>query len=151
MLRNDRARGPRPKGAVWPLIGKVFAACAAGAGIALLYRMGLADIGGVLILSAIIISVITFVRSGALLATRLKGRDPRSIIRLGYLEVAKAFACAGAGVDLFRGLLAGVSDGVIPEGLITEAIVLAVAVVSAMGAGLFLVRAFATFLFVRRR
>jgi hypothetical protein len=135
----------------WALIGKVIAAGIAGAGIALLYRSGLADIGGVLVLSAIIVSVITFVRSGALSASWLKHQDLSSITRLGHLELAKAFGCAGMGVDACRGLAAGVVHGLIPRGMVTGAILLSVAVVAAMGAGLFLVRWFAAYLLVRRR
>ncbi len=136
---------------VWPLIGKALAACIAGAGIGLLYRMGLANIGGVLILSAIIVSVIAFVRSGALSASWLTLPDRNSIIRLGHLELAKAFGCAGLGIDLVRTLVAGVVHGVIPATLISAVLVLSMAVLSAMGAGLFLVRWFAAYLFVRRR
>jgi hypothetical protein len=55
----------------WSLLGKVIGACLAGVGIALLYRLGFADIGGVLVLSAIIVFAITFVRSGALSAVGL--------------------------------------------------------------------------------
>jgi hypothetical protein len=54
------------KAPAWGMIGKVIAVCIAGGWIALLYRFGLADIGGVLILSAIIVSAITFVRSGVI-------------------------------------------------------------------------------------
>jgi hypothetical protein len=135
----------------WVLTGKVVAACIAGAGVALLYRMRLTDIGGVLVLSAIIISVITFLRSGALSAAWLKHRDPNSIIRLGHFELAKAFASAGIGIDLFRSLVAAVRHGLIPRGAVTGAILLSVAVIAAMGAGLFLVRWFAAYVLVRRR
>jgi hypothetical protein len=133
------------------LLGKVIAVCIAGAGITLLYRAGLADIGGVLVLSAIIVSVISFVRSGALSASWLRHRDPKSIIRLGDLELAKAFCSAGIGIDVFRGLVAGVRGSVIPAGFVTSVLVLTVAVLSAMGAGLFLVRWFAAYLLIRRR
>ena len=136
---------------LWSVIGKGIAACVAGAGISVLYRMGLADIGGVLVLSAIIVSVITFVRSGALSASWLKSRDRQSINRLGHLALAKAFACAGFGIDMTRSLLSGVTHGILPMSLVTGAIILAVAVVCAMGAGLFLVRWFAAYLWVRRR
>jgi hypothetical protein len=135
----------------WALIGKAIGAGIAGAGIALLYRSGLADIGGALVLSAIIVSVITFVRSGGLSASWLKHQDPRSIARLGDLELAKAFGCAGVGIDAFRGLAAAVVHGLIPRGMVTGAIILSVAVVAAMGAGLFLVRWFAAYLLIRRR
>jgi hypothetical protein len=113
--------------------------------------MGLADIGGVLVLSAIIVSVISFVRSGSLSASWLKSRDRQSINRLGRLELAKAFVCAGFGIDLTRSLVSGVTHGILPMSLVTAAIILAVAVVCAMGAGLFLVRWFAAYLWVRRR
>jgi len=135
----------------WPIIGKVLAVCIAGVGIALLYRFGFADIGGVSILSAIIVSVITFVRSGALSAAWLQHRNRILIIRLGYLELAKSFACAGLGIDLVRGLGFGLSHRIIPITPVTWTIILSVAVVSAMGAGLFLVRWFAAYLTVRRR
>jgi hypothetical protein len=139
------------KAPAWGVIGKVIAACIAGAGVALLYRLGFADIGGVSILSAIIVSAITFVRSGALSATWLRQRDRNAIARLGYLELAKSFACAGLGLDIVRGLGAGVHNGIVPRTPVTWAILLSVAVVSAMGAGLFLVRWFAAYLTVRRR
>jgi hypothetical protein len=139
------------KSRTWAFIGKLLAACIAGVGITLIYRMRLADIGGVLILSAIIVSVVTFVRSGALSASWLTIRDRNSIIRLGHLESAKAFGCAGAGIDLFRGLGAAVRHDLLPTGPVTVAIALTVAVVSAMGAGLFLVRWFAAYLLLRRR
>jgi hypothetical protein len=135
----------------WILTGKVVAACIAGAGIAMLYRSGLADIGGVLVLSAIIVSVITFVRSGALSASWLSHQNPNSIIRLGHFELAKAFASAGIGIDLFRTLVAAVRRGLIPRGMLTGAIILSVAVIAAMGAGLFLVRWLAAYLLIRRR
>jgi hypothetical protein len=135
------SRSPR-----WAAIGKVIAACVAGAGISVLYRMGLADIGGVLVLSAIIVSVITFVRSGALSASWLKSRDRQSINRLGHLELAKAFACAGFGIDVVRSFVS-----ILPMSLVSGAIILAVAVVCAMGAGLFFVRWFAAYLWLRRR
>jgi hypothetical protein len=133
------------------IIGKVIAVCIAGGGIALLYRFGLADIGGVLVLSAIIVSAITFVRSGALSAAWLQHRDRSRLIRLSYLELAKAFACAGLGIDLVRALGFGLSHRIVPMTPVTWTIVLSVAVVSAMGAGLFLVRWFAAYLTVRRR
>lgn len=139
------------KAPTWGLIGKVIAACIAGGGIALLYRLGFADAGGVSILSAIIVTVITFVRSGALSAGWLHDRDRNSMIRLGYLELAKAFACAGLGIDMVRGVGAGISHKIVPMTSVTWAIVLSVAVVSAMGTGLFLVRWFVAYLIVRRR
>jgi len=136
---------------MWGFTGKVLAAGIAGAGITLLYRMKLTNLGGVLILSAIIVSLITFVRSGALSASWLSIRNRNSIIRLGHLELAKAFGCAGIGIDLFRGLSAGIRHALLPAGPVTLVIALTVAVVSAMGAGLFLVRWFAAYLIVRRR
>jgi hypothetical protein len=136
---------------MWAFTGKVLAACIAGAGITLLYRMKLADIGGVLILSAMIVSAITFVRSGALSASWLSIRDRNSIIRLGHLELAKAFGCAGIGIDLFRGLSAGIRHALLPAGPVTWVLALAIAAASAMGAGLFLMRWFAAYLIVRRR
>jgi len=128
----------------------MIAVCIAGAGISLLYRIGLADIGGVLTLSAIIVSVITFVRSGALSTSWLGRKDRQSIIRAGYWELAKAFGSAGVGVDLVRTLNAGITRGLMPASLISVVIVLTVAVMSAMGAGLFLTRWFAAYLLVRR-
>jgi hypothetical protein len=139
------------KAPAWGMIGKVIAVCIAGGGIALLYRLGLADIGGVLILSAIIVSMITFVRSGSLSAAWLQRGDRQLIVRLGHLQLAKAFACAGLGIDFVRGLGLGVSHGIVPRSPVTGAIVLSVAVVSAMGSGLFLVRWFAAYLTLRRR
>jgi hypothetical protein len=139
------------KASTWGLIGKVIAVCLAGAGIALLYRLGFADIGGVSILSALIVSMITFVRSGALSAAWLQHRDRNRIIRLGYLELAKSFSCAGLGIDLVRGLGFGLSQRIVPMTPVTWTIILSVAVASAMGAGLFLVRWFAAYLTVRRR
>ncbi len=135
----------------WGMIGKVIAVCIAGGGIALLYRFGLTDLGGVLVFSAIIVSAITFVRSGALSAAWLQHRDRNRLIRLSYLELAKAFACAGLGIDLVRILGFGLSHRIVPITPVTWAIALSVAVVSAMGAGLFLVRWFAAYLTVRRR
>jgi hypothetical protein len=135
----------------WALIGKVIAVCVAGGGVALLYRLGLADIGGVLVLSAIIVSAITFARSGALSAAWLQHRDRNRVIQLGHLELAKAFACGGLGIDLVRGLGFGLSHRIVPMTPVTWTIILSVAVVSAMGAGLFLVRWFAAYLTLRRR
>jgi hypothetical protein len=135
----------------WIVIGKVLGACIAGFGIALLYRFGLADVGAVLTLSAIIVSLITFVRSGALSASWLKTRDRQSIIRARYWELAKAFGCAGIGVDLVRVLRDGISYRYMPSSALSAAILLTVAVVTAMGAGLFLTRWFAAYLFGRRR
>jgi hypothetical protein len=94
-----------------PIIGKVLAVCVAGVGIALLYRMGLADMGGAFILSAIIVSVITFVRSGALSVTWLRRENPHSIRNAARWELAKAFICAALGIDGVRLLRKGMEYG----------------------------------------
>jgi len=139
------------RAAAWSIIGKVLAACVAGVGIALLYRMGLADIGGVLILSAIIVSVITFVRSGALSVTWLRKENSHSIRNAARFELAKAFICGALGIDAVRLLRMGLERGVMDYTAVTVTLILTAAVVSAMGAGLYLTRAFAAYLFARRR
>jgi hypothetical protein len=133
------------------LIGKVAAVCIAAIGISLLYRMGLADIGGAMLLSAIIVSVITFVRSGALSVTWLHKENSHSIRNAARFELAKAFICGALGVDAVRLLRMALEHGVMPYTVVTVTLILSVAVVSAMGTGLYLTRAFAAYLFVRRR
>jgi hypothetical protein len=135
----------------WAVIGKVLAACIAGVGITLLYRMGLADIGGVLILSAVIVSAITFVRSGALSVTWLRRENLHSIRTAARFELAKAFICGALGIDAVRLLRMGLECGVMPPTTVTLTLILTVAVVSAMSTGLYLTRAFAAYLLVRRR
>ena len=135
----------------WPFTGKVLGLCLTVVGITLLYRLGFADFGGVMILSAIIVSVIALVRSGALSAAWLLSQSPQTIRNAARMEFAKAMICAGIGIDAFRALAAGVRQGALPAGVVTAAIVLCVAVLSAMGTGLFLTRAFAAYLFVKRR
>ena len=141
----------RIKATVWPIVGKVLAVCIAGFGIALLYRMGLADIGGVLALSAIIVSVITFVRSGGLSTTWLARENRHSIRNAARFELAKAFICGGLGIDAVKLLRMALESEVMPYNAITITVILTVAVVSAMGTGLYLTRAFAAYLFARRR
>lgn len=141
----------RLKTAAWPLFGKVLAVCIAGVGIALLYRMGLADIGGALILSAIIVSVITFVRSGALSVTWLRREDSHSIRNAARFELAKAFICAGLGIDAVRLLRMGLEHEVMHYTVVTVTLIITVAVLSAMFTGLYVTRAFAAYLFTRRR
>jgi hypothetical protein len=142
---------PRSGGAASPIIGKVLAACIAAVGISLLYRMGLADIGGVLILSAIIVSAISFVRSGALSATWLARQNSHSIRNAARLELAKAFICGALGIDTVRLLRMALERGVMHYNAITVTLILTIAVLSAMGTGLYLTRAFAGYLFSRRR
>lgn len=141
----------RINAAAWPIVGKVLAACIAGVGIALLYRMGLADVGGALILSAIIVSAITFVRSGAFSVTWLRGENSHSIRNAARFELAKAFICGGLGIDAVRLLRAGLERGFMPLTQLTVTLILTVAVLSAMCTGLYLTRAFAAYLVARRR
>jgi hypothetical protein len=135
----------------WALLGKFAAVTLAGLGVALLYRFGFADIGGVLVLSAVLVSVITFVRSGGLSASWLLVRDRQTLVRLGFLELAKSFVCAGVGIDAVRILVAAVGNALIPANVVSSSLVLTVAVVCAMGAGLFLTRAFAAHIYLRHR
>jgi hypothetical protein len=152
MRHFDRApRSVRLKAAAWPIIGKVLAVCIAGVGIALLYRMGLADIGGALTLSAIIVSVITFVRSGALSVTWLRKENSHSIRNAARFELAKAFICGALGVDAVRLLRMGLERRVMPPTSVTFTLIVTVAVLSAMFTGLYLTRAFAAYLHARRR
>jgi hypothetical protein len=141
----------RIKAGAWPIIGKVLAVCIAGVGIALLYRLGLANIGGALILSAIIVSVITFVRSGALSVSWLRRENSHSIRNAARLELAKTFICGALGIDAVRLLRMGYEHGVMPATPVTVTLILTVAVLSAMGTGLYLTRAFAAYLCARRR
>ena len=117
----------------WPIIGKVLAICIAGVGIALLYRMGLADIGGELILSAIIVSVITFVRSGGLSTTWLARQNSHSVRNAARFELAKAFVCGGLGIDGVRLVRMGLEHEVMHYTAVTVTLILTVAVLSAMG------------------
>jgi hypothetical protein len=141
----------RIKAAAWPIIGKVLAVCIAGAGIALLYRMGLADIGGALILSAIIVSVITFVRSGALSVTWLRRENSHSIRNAARWELAKAFICAALGIDAVRLVRMGLEHEVMRYTAVTITLIITVAVLSAMFTGLYVTRSFAAYLLARRR
>jgi hypothetical protein len=135
----------------WALIGKVAAVCVAAIGISLLYRMGLADIGGALLLSAIIVSAITFVRSGGMSTTWLARENSHSIGNAARFELAKAFICGTLGIDAILLLRIALEHGVMPPTPVTAMLGLSVAVVSAMGTGLYLTRAFAGYLFARRR
>jgi hypothetical protein len=139
------------KRAPWPIMGKVLAVCIAGVGIALLYRLGLADIGGVLVLSAIIVSVITFVRSGALSVTWLRRENSHSIRNAARFELAKAFICGGLGIDAVRLVRMGLEHQVIHYTPVTVTLIVTVAVLSAMFTGLYATRAFAAYLLARRR
>jgi sulfite exporter TauE/SafE len=105
--------------------------------IALLYAVGLPNVGGSLILSGVLLLVIAYVRSGALSPSWLQLQDSTSIIRSANFELAKALICAAAGTDFVVAMLIGIQHGVVPETLVQAALLVALVLISAIGTGIF--------------
>jgi hypothetical protein len=66
------------------------------------YAMGLPDVGGALLLSALLLVVGHYVRSGALSPASLQRRHFGTLRNSARWEFAKALICAGAGLDMIR-------------------------------------------------
>jgi hypothetical protein len=81
----------------------------------------------------VLLSVIAYVKSGALSPSWLQSTDSISI----NLELTKALICAAVGVDFVVAMQVGIKNGVIPETLMQAALLVAFVLISAIGTGLF--------------
>ena len=129
------------------MIRWVFVAFAAVALIALLYALGFPNVGAGLTLSGVLLSVIAYVRSGALSPSWLQSTDSISI----NFELTKALICAAVGMDFVVAMLVGIKNGVIPETLMQAVLLVAFVLISAIGTGLFLLRFLGGLIFISRR
>jgi hypothetical protein len=129
----------------------VFVAFAAVALIALVYALGFPNVGAGLTLSGVLLSVIAYVRSGALSPSWLQSTDSISIIDSINFELTKALICATVGMDFVVATLVGIKNGVIPETLMQAALLVTFVHISAIGTGLFLLRFLGGLIFISRR
>jgi hypothetical protein len=116
----------------------------------LLYAAGFPTLGGVLLLSSVLVFVVAVIRFGALSTSWLRRETPKTIRSAARFELAKALVCAGLAVDaLFGGARAMQSYRLIHHD-VTVTLLLTVTGLLAIGAGLFLTRWFAGYLLSKR-
>ena len=107
--------------------------------------------GGVLLLSSVLVFAVAAVKSGVL-ATSWLGRHTITLIReAARFEFAKAMVCGALAVDTLFGGVHAVRRYRLWGDEVTVIVVLTVAALFAIGAGLFLTRWFAGHLMSRPR
>jgi hypothetical protein len=117
----------------------------------LFYAAGLPTLGGVLLLSSVLVFVVVVVKSGALATTWLRRHTITSIRRAARFEFVKAMICAALAVDTLFGGAHIVDRYRLWQDDITVVVLVTVAGVFTIGAGLFLTRWFAAHLMSRVR
>jgi len=132
------------------MVGRVVILGLAVTTIPFVYAMGLPDVGGALFLSGLAGLIVKYARSGALSTSWLAPLNLVSIRRSANLELAKAFLCAGIGVDGVRVWVHFANRLPIPNTDVQVAVIIAFLLVTVIGTGLFLVRWFAAYLIVKR-
>jgi hypothetical protein len=133
-----------------PRIYQALFICDAFAVTLFFYAKGFPTLGGVLLLSGLLVFVVTLVKSGALSTSWLARQNRLSIGNAVWLELAKTGVCAGLAIDaLFGGGRLLAIFGLWRDNA-TIAALLSVAAFLAIGAGLFLTRAFAAYLLAER-
>jgi hypothetical protein len=116
----------------------------------LLYVAGFPTLGGVLLLSSVLVFVVAAIKFGVLSTAWVQRESPRTIRSAALFELAKAFVCAGLAVDaLFGGIRAMESYRLVNHD-VTIILLLTVTGLLVIGAGLFLTRWFAGYLLSRR-
>jgi hypothetical protein len=117
----------------------------------LLYLAGYSTMGAAFMLSTVLVFVAALVRAGALSSHWLQRETPRTIGNAARYELAWAFLCAGLAVDtLFGGVALAMRHRPYPRHDVTLIVILTVALLFVIGAGLFLTRWFAGYLLSKR-
>jgi hypothetical protein len=117
----------------------------------LFYAVGFPTVGGVLLLSSVLVLVVLVVKSGAL-ATSWLGRHTITSIRpAARFEFAKAMICGGLAVDTLFGGVRIVDRYGLWRDHVSFIVLVTVAGLFTIGAGLFLTRWFAAYLMSRVR
>jgi hypothetical protein len=117
----------------------------------LFYAVGSPTLGGVLLLSSVLVLVVVVVKSGALATSWLGRHTITSIRHAARFEFAKAMICAALAVDTVFGGVHVVNRYRLWRDDVTVIVLLTVAALFTIGAGLFLMRWFAAYLMSRFR
>jgi hypothetical protein len=110
----------------------------------------LPTVGGALLLSSVMIFAIAVMKSGALSTAWLAGETRGTIEKATWYELAKALICAALAIDAFFGGVHLADRYRLWYQHISWMVILTVAGLMALAAGLFLTRWFAGYLFTRR-
>jgi hypothetical protein len=116
----------------------------------LFHIAGYPTLSAVLMLSSVLVFVAAVVRSGALSPSWLQWESPRTIKHASRRELSCAFLCAGLAVDALFGGVRAMSHVSYGRHDILLIVVLTVAALLVIGAGLFLTRWFAGYLLSKR-
>jgi hypothetical protein len=145
-------RGRDPMTQKSPRLRAIFGALFIGGAVALplmFYAAHHPTLGAALLLSGVLVFAIAFVRSGALATSWLAGETRGTIGNATRYELAKALTCAALAVDaLFGGMRVLYRYRLWADG-VTVTLVLTATGLLAIGAGLFVTRWFAGYLFTR--
>ena len=114
------------------------------------YAAGFPSLGGALLLSGVLVFAFTVVKSGALSTSWLARETRGSIGNASRLELAKAFVCAALAVDALFGGVRVIARYRLWNHDLSLTVLLTTAGLLAIGAGLFLTRWFAGYLFTPR-
>jgi hypothetical protein len=130
----------------WRAVRALLVVCIALAAIVFVYAMGLPDVGGALLLSALLLVVGRYVKSGALSPVSLQRRHFTTLRNSARWEFAKAMICAGAGLDVVRLIVNTGLEYVVHYSIVSAAAFYAILALWGLGVGTFLVRSFAAYL-----
>jgi hypothetical protein len=117
----------------------------------LFYATGFPTAGGVLLLSGVLVFVVFVVKSGALSTSWLSRQTATSIRHAARFEFAKAMICGALAVDTLFGGARVVNRYRLWHDDVTVIVLVSVAGLFTIGAGLFLTRWFAAYLMSRAR
>jgi hypothetical protein len=136
-----------------PRLRSIYRAFFVGDAVALpllFYVAGFPTLGGVLLLSSVLVFVLAVIKSGALSPSWLQRETRRTAGNAARYELARAFLCAGLAVDVLFGGVQMMETYRLINHDATITLLLTVTGLLAIGAGLFLTRWFAGYLLSKR-